>query len=201
MPSSQIRSFVKKSDDVESGAELLSKNVDKIAASSTGSSRGKLSKALEKEKTVEISPSTQGYLDSIGEDICDVLNEALSSKEFFKLFKGATDAGKLVEIAEVQPNQDCSHVTAYWASDIVTGFVREVESTLGPEEAKKAFGRTTTYITKKLQKREPQFRSFLIKKMHFKRVPRIFFRVNENEFQDKTSSSDPRQDLLLRNER
>jgi ribosome-binding factor A len=175
----------------------MSQSIDKTGNKALGQSKAKLKRSLDKDKTCEIKPSVQGYLDSIGEDICDALNEALSSKECYKLFKGSTDAGNLIEFSEVRPNQDCSHVTVLWSSDIIRTFIRELNATHGYEEAEKFSQKSFQYINEKLQKREAVFRSFLIKKIHFKRVPRVFFRPHDTDLMKEfLIKNDVRQKVL-----
>lgn len=90
-------------------------------------SKGKLTKPLEKEIKVALSPAARGQLDSFSEDILDVLNDALDSSKLMNTFKGSPRSSKLVEFIQVRLNKDCSHVTALWSSDILNGFIKTIE--------------------------------------------------------------------------
>jgi hypothetical protein len=115
------------------------------------------------------------YQESVCEDIMDHLNNVLSFPSLFSSFKGA-QASLLIDIVHVDINQDFSHVTAYWKSPVVSNFVSFARNETDDVAAAKLATRLSTKLTNKLQNREALFRSELLKKMSFRRVPRIFFR-------------------------
>ena len=118
----------------------------------------------------------QGSLDALGEDMSDVLNESLESAAFAHLFRGTRKASVLVNIESVMLNRDCSHATASWTSDIYSRFALVLHQKMGQEEAQRFAKKSVAYVTKKLQAAEPKFRSLIVNKMEFKRVPRLMFR-------------------------
>jgi hypothetical protein len=71
-----------------------------------------------------------------------------------------------------------SHVIAYWKSDVLEEFwaSMELDNTITEEKAAKFKQKTVDYMEKQLQQAESVFRSYLIRKMDFRRVPRIEFR-------------------------
>ena len=168
--------------------------------------KGRLQKALEAApKDVALPAAAQGQLDAFGEDLADLLNEAIASKALAATFRGASSSSDVVEIKQVTVNRDRSHVTAFWSSSILNGFAQLVHdspssghsrhpgTTASPNddsnegdddensEASQVWLRGVRHINRKLQQREPQFRAFLCRKVHFRKVPRVFFRVYDPE--------------------
>ena len=52
----------------------------------------------------------------------------------------------------------------------------EAASNKVDQEAERIWTRGVKYINKTLALREPQFRSYLARKVHFRRIPRVFFK-------------------------
>jgi ribosome-binding factor A len=173
----------------------LLNNLDSVEhlPSAEGSSKAKLRQALLKPKTSPLSPAAQGQLDSFAEELLDILNEAISTNIFLDTFRGVRNTGDFIDLVDVHLNRDMSHITVFWSSDMITEFVKMVKteelsssssSQMLPaveqeREAARIWKKTSSFITKKLQQREPQFRSFLVKKVHFRKVPRIFFKAHD----------------------
>ena len=177
--------------------------------------KGRLHKALETAvKDVALPAAAQGQLDAFGEDLADLLNEAIASKALASTFRGAPLSSDVVEIKHVTVNRDRSHLTAFWSSSILNGFAQMVHDSppapggaaapgsrrhsgtaaspdndddddddddvvRGGGEASQVWLRGVRYINRKLQQREPQFRAYLCRKVHFRKVPRVFFRVHD----------------------
>lgn len=140
-------------------------------------SEKKLRSRLDKKKeSTRLSPDAYGKMEGTSVDILDILNEALEENSLYELFKGTKRASDVVEVMHVVINQDCSHVTAYWSCDLIEKFVDKVREKHGDIDYKKVHNEFTSKISKKLKSCEPTFRSFLLRKMDFRRVPRIFFR-------------------------
>ena len=140
-------------------------------------SEKKLRSRLDKKKeTTSLPPDAYGKMESTSIDILEILNEALEENSLYELFKGTKRASDIVEIVHVIINQDCSHVTAYWSCDLIEKFADKVREKHGDADYTKVHKEFTSKISKKLKSCEPTFRSFLLKKMDFRRVPRIFFR-------------------------
>ena len=106
----------------------------------------------------------------------DVLNEALASPAMHDLFRRTGNASKYVEFTSVLQNTDRSHTTVLWSSSVLDKFARHMRKEKGEEEAEAFAKKAVGHVNTLLQRREPQFRSLLTKKMSFKRVPRLFLR-------------------------
>lgn len=140
-----------------------------------GPSGGKLRKSLQaKEKTV-LDMATQGSLEATGEEVREILNEFLMSAKLAYAFKGVKNASSLVSISKVVCNRDVSHTTALWESSKMELFIKMVEAKHGEVEAAKMSAKIVQNIGKTLLAKEGAFRSFMMRKMDFKRVPRISF--------------------------
>jgi ribosome-binding factor A len=134
----------------------------------------------------DLTPQGIGVLDTFGTDISEVLNEGLhSSNTFYGMIPGAKQPGDILEISHVKVNKDCSHIMVYWSAPFITNFSKLVRAEKGEEEATRVHDKMAAAMTGRLQKREPQFRSLLIKKMEFRRVPRITFREWTKKVVDK----------------
>lgn len=115
-------------------------------------------------------------ISATGADVADVINEALSTAKLAGTFRRVKDPSEFVKIAKVVMNRDYSHADAFWTCPIVQKFVSSCPETFSIERKNQIAAKMETYITKSLQKREPQFRSQLTMKISFKKTPRIFFR-------------------------
>jgi ribosome-binding factor A len=138
--------------------------------------KSKLSEGLVKKEMKAQSQAQQGVMEAAEEDVCGILNDALASPVMFRLFRGCDDASVAVEIARVKLSADYSHSIAYWTSPIVDKFLILVMDQEGIEKGLQTRRKMSKYITEKLQKREGAFRTYLIKNMDFRKVPRIEFR-------------------------
>jgi len=134
----------------------------------------------------DLTPHGIGVLDTFGTDIAEVLNEGLhSSNTFYGMIPGAKQPGDILEISHVKVNKDCSHIMVYWAAPFITNFSKLVQTERGEVESVRLHDKMSAAMTAQLQRREPQFRSLLIKKMEFRRVPRITFREWTKKVVDK----------------
>eukprot|EP01041_Mallomonas_annulata_P004651 gene4651-9223_t len=157
--------------------KITSDIVNQLDSSRT---KGKLFKKLEKPPAKLMSETSIGIRQSESEDMADILNEALQSTSFIGTFKGVSDASMVVEIKEVYIVGDGTHCTALWTSSPLESFIMELNKKHGVDDANKMSLRITKFITKRLQDKEPQFRVALLKKMDFKRIPRVIFKVHED---------------------
>ncbi len=83
---------------------------------------------------------------------------------------------EVIEIEEVVlPKQDYSHVTVRWRSQSTNDFLEQVKIKFGRAEKQRLSEKLFTSMNATLQKREPLFRTALMREMFFRRVPRIFF--------------------------
>lgn len=173
--SNPAKSLASTLDDMSDNVNDLNdfENIKKMSRKSN-----KLSHSLEtKDVDKELTAKGIGVLDSFGVDISDVLNEGLhSSSIFYGMIPGSQQPGDIIEIQHVKVNKDCSHIMAYWTAPFMTKFIELVRDARGEVEASRLHEKMSKNMSLKLQKREPQFRSLLIKKMEFRRVPHITFK-------------------------
>lgn len=148
---------------------------------------GKLRQSLVAKTKGVLDIQSQGRLEATCEDVLDVMNETLASSALINVFKGVKDASMVIEIAHVDMNMDYSHAYAHWESELLTKFVDSVRKERGQEDAMALAVKMESKITSKLQKLEPVFRTKIIKKMEFKRVPRIFFKCVDPLFESLVS--------------
>ena len=138
-------------------------------------SNKKLSQGLNKTEN-DLSASGIGFLDSYGSHICDILNDGLlENNNFYGMIRGSKHPGDVLDISHVKVNKDCSHIMAYWNANFINKFVELVVHERGTEEGGAMRRKLSSRMSSKLQSKEPQFRSLLIKKMDFRKVPRITF--------------------------
>ena len=144
---------------------------------------GKLKSTLEKRVSRELPEAAVGIISTTGDEIADVLSEVISTDTFYRVFRGTKRLDEVAEIEEVVVNQDYSHATIYWSSNLINNFLNLINKKFGPEEYNKMYSVTTKKIDTTLQKLEPKLRSILAKKMSFRRVPRLSFKkvVQQNK--------------------
>jgi hypothetical protein len=144
-----------------------------------GKSKFKLKQNLSRKAEPEMSESSQGMLDAVGEDIRDHLNEFLNSATFMYLFKDVPKSSTVIEFVHVKANRDYSSVIALWQSKSLDYFAAAVLAKMGPEEAEKFCKRSVENVEAKLKKKVGPCRSYLMRKMDFKRVPQLTFRPHD----------------------
>lgn len=140
--------------------------------------KSKLNMPLETREKLKSSMSSaqKGFNEATSEDIHEILSEALTSSKFRNLFRGTRDASRVVDFNKVTVNSDVSHVYAEWQCDVLEGFTRELHEEMGSDYAVKFAERGLRYITQRLASKESVFRTILMRQMHFKKVPRIYFK-------------------------
>lgn len=137
--------------------------------------RGKISKPLEKPR-LELDDASQGMLDSTGMEVMEVMNEALQTDEFYQVFRGTESAADVVEIIDVKMNRDFSHAHAFWRSKVIEMCLENLLSkNLAPTDVKIA-EKMLVNMTNILQRNEAKFRSHMVRRINFRRVPRIYFK-------------------------
>eukprot|EP00607_Mallomonas_marina_P007768 CAMPEP_0182417316 /NCGR_PEP_ID=MMETSP1167-20130531/1748_1 /TAXON_ID=2988 /ORGANISM="Mallomonas Sp, Strain CCMP3275" /LENGTH=211 /DNA_ID=CAMNT_0024590761 /DNA_START=143 /DNA_END=778 /DNA_ORIENTATION=- len=140
----------------------------------------KLFKKLDRSPKKELSEISIGIRDAEGAHVADILNEALGSNAFIGTFRGISDASSMIEIAAVRIIGDGSKLVALWTSSYLESFLINVKEKHGTGDANRMSANVTKYITQRLQKKEPHFRAVLVRKMDFKRVPRLSFYVHQD---------------------
>ena len=136
-----------------------------------------LNTSLELNQESELSVESIGQLETYGDDICEIFNESLhSNSSFYGMIEGAKQPSDVLEFTHVKINKDCSHIMAYWNATFINKFAELVAIEKGVEDSKRVHEKMSNNINQMLQRKESQFRSILIKKMDFRRVPHITFR-------------------------
>lgn len=92
-------------------------------------------------------------MDAHSEEVCDILNDSLSSSRLHGLFRGAGDTSKYIDFTLVIVNQDGSHTTAFWHCSILTAFAVEIEKGKGVQAAERFAERAEIYVSSRLQVR------------------------------------------------
>jgi hypothetical protein len=156
------------------------KDKDGLASMIDPSESRKTHTALQKKKTGALSSGLVGEMEAVGEEICDFMDLCLKEMRSKSIFQGVPPGKchEYVHFEHANINQDWSHVIAYWKSDVLEEFwaSMELDNTITEEKAAKFKQKTVDYMEKQLQQAESVFRSYLIRKMDFRRVPRIEFR-------------------------
>ena len=125
-----------------------------------------------------------GLRESDEEAICEVLNEVLVSNTLLNLIRGVKYPASLIEIKDVRAIGDCSKYVVVWGSDLFDKFIMMTREKKGEEEGRKVAIKFSSYISNTLQKKEPFFRSRLMRKMTFRRVPNLTFKMESNSEND-----------------
>jgi ribosome-binding factor A len=89
---------------------------------------------------------------------------------------------QFIEIEEVKLNMDCSHVTAYWTSYVLQKFAEYCKDKSDSKSYAEFKAKSVDHITQRLQSMEPKFRNDLARNIHFRRIPRIFFKPYDPSF-------------------
>jgi ribosome-binding factor A len=142
--------------------------------------RGKLTKPLVKAPKAMLDPSSQGILQAHGNDIMDVINEALASREFYSLFRSVKDPSDVLEISQVTLNRDLSHAYIHWRSPPIDELLSRLVSKIPTKQEVDRMEKILKQLTTKLQDNEGSFRSVMIRKLNFRRVPRFYFKPDVN---------------------
>lgn len=163
--------------------------------------KSKLRKKLEAQSSPELTKSQLGALQSAEEEILEVLEECLRSNAMIGAFPHFQQSSKLVHISKVKVNRDLSHIDVIWGSTILETFVQQVYESHGKQEGMRIRDKIFKKTNLQLQKKEGTFRTFLMRTVDFRRVPRylssrymrnndfrIFFRPPEEAGQEDDNS-------------
>lgn len=142
----------------------------------------KLIKSLIKKPKPILDVASQGSLDATSEDIKEHLNELLTTSKFMYVFEGYLNASDLIDFTKVICNRDYSKVMIYWESDSLQNFVKYIYDNHSQEDALKLANQYITHVNGILHKKEGLCRTYLIKKMDFKKVPRLQFNELNTNF-------------------
>jgi ribosome-binding factor A len=151
--------------------------------------RSKLSKPLAKPPILELSPQSVGLLEKSGVEVLDIIMDALAELDFTEVLPSVSDPTEFIEIKKVKLNPDCSHADTYWTSEILMDYYRNLllkrdinspslnftdQLCYNLEDTQKLKSKVFR-LTKLLQKYEGFFRSKIVRKINFRRVPRVVF--------------------------
>lgn len=147
----------------------------------------KLSQGLEPAETKKLTDRAQGTADALCTEIAISLNNCLSGDKLYGTFKGFKVASDIIDIDRCDANLDFSDVTVYWSSSVVKKVLDAVADKSNEENAKRLSVKIIEGITKKLQMKEPVFRSVLMKDVYFKKVPKLIFKSSYETKKSKFS--------------
>lgn len=146
--------------------------------------RGKLSQPLIKLPEYEQRVANK---ESLILELEDILTETIEGSAFSKIIPGVNDLSTVIEFSKISINQDNSHVHVEWTSTSLFEFYSKLyDSASGTPEGGKApytihdcdqFESRIQRLTNDLQHREGFFRTAIIHKINFRRVPRVYFQV------------------------
>ena len=149
------------------------------AQSDSPQTGAKLKRTLTKQEEKVLDLASQGSMDATAEEIRDVLNEYMESNKFTYAFKGFKKATDLVEIVDVKCNHDYSNAIAYWKANTMELLVKSMEIQHGEMEATKLAAKIVGNINQVFRDKEGLMRSNLMRKMDFKRVPKIQYKPED----------------------
>lgn len=135
----------------------------------------KLAKGLHSKEQSKFSPTQTGAFDTAKEDIAEVLENCLASNELLNAFHPYPFTSQIIEIKKVHLNRDLSHVDVLWESSFLEKFLQRIYEVGGQEEGKRMKNKLYKHANEVLQKKEPKFRTHLMKEIFFRRVPRYLF--------------------------
>lgn len=139
----------------------------------------KLKRSLTKEEEKIFDIASQGSMDATSEEIRDVLNEYIDSHKFTYAFKGFKNASELVEIVDVTCNHDYSHVVALWKASSMELLVKSMEIQHGEQQARALSAKIVKTINQVFHDKEGSMRTNLMRKMDFKRVPKVVYKPED----------------------
>jgi ribosome-binding factor A len=153
----------------------LIKHLDVHISSETAlprAGKSKLKRNLDAQSLPELTTSQLGALQSAEEEILETLEECLQSNSMLGAFPNFKHSSQLIQISKVKVNRDLSHVDVIWGSQILEGFINRIYETSGKAEGKRMKDKIFKKTNLQLQKKEGTFRTFLMRAIEFRRVPR-----------------------------
>jgi hypothetical protein len=165
------RQFSKVSGETSPLIKHLDVNVSpQTALPSAGKS--KLRKNLDAQNLPDLTIAQLGTLQSAEEDILETLESCLESNDLLGTFPQFKYPSELVHIKNVKVNRDLSHIDVFWGSDTLERFVHRVYEVHGTNDGKRMGDKIFKNVNLTLQKKEGTFRTFLMRTVEFRRVPR-----------------------------
>lgn len=150
------------------------------------SSRKKMGFNLDSPDKPIVDSIAHGIMETNGLNICEVLNSAIEKTSIStQLAEMSTSMGLMFE--EVVETVDRGKVTAYWIAPEMDSFL-EFAAKKNEKSARRMKKLLHVNISQLLQKSEPKFRAYLVKKMDFRRVPMIDFLPYVEEETDHASN-------------
>jgi ribosome-binding factor A len=135
--------------------------------------KSKLKKNLDVQSLPDLTIAQLGALQSAEDEILEILESCLESNALLGIFPQFKFPSQLVHIKNVKVNRDLSHVDVFWGSDILEKFVHKVYEINGTNEGKRMGDKFYKQTNLTLQKKEGTFRTFLMRTVEFRRVPRF----------------------------
>ena len=152
----------------------------------------KITQGLDTPERPVVDSLTHGIMETNGFNMCELLNEAMEKNNVsIPLAELSKSTGLIIQ--EVVESLDRGKVTAYWTATEIDNFL-EFAHNKDEKTARKMEKMLMKNISEMLQKTEPRFRAYLVKKMDFRRVPKIDFSPYVEE--EKDTGSDARQVFL-----
>jgi ribosome-binding factor A len=155
--------------------------------------RKKINLTLDTPDKEVVDSIAHSIMDTNGYHICEIMNDAIEKPSFdIKIAEMHQTMGLSIE--EVVETVDRGKVTAYWVAPQVDKFI-EFAKFKDAKSSRRMNKLVRKNISEMLQKCEPRFRAYLIKKMDFRRVPKIDFAPMIDQ-EKNNDESDARQAFL-----
>ena len=141
----------------------------------------KLNTGLDTKKKRPMDSFEIGMLETRSAEILDILTHSLESKLVYGIFPDIPDTSKVISFNHVKSNRDMTQVSVVWNSDLFLDFIHQVSLKYGENESQLLEKKMFKKITTLLQTKEAKFRTYLMRNMSFRRVPRLTFLPPGNE--------------------
>lgn len=167
-----------------------SKNIDKLLGSLDGTTpeaalpsavQKKLVTGLNATKKRPMDISEVGMMETRSTEILNVLTDALESPLLYGIFKDMPVTSKVVSLNHVKCNRDLTQVSVVWHSDLFLDFIHQATLKHGEVDGKQLEAKIFKKTSALLQAKESKFRTYLMRNMSFRRVPRLTFLPPGNE--------------------
>jgi ribosome-binding factor A len=179
------------SDSLEKATSLLDDSYVKVDRSKPINDRSKLSKPLEgKLNVTKVNENEDVTLHGLHElqsqELQQILTDTLELIDFSKVLPNVENPSEFIEIERVKLNPDCSHADTFWTSAILHDFYLTLiekaeidEEVHYSEEDLQKFLSKLISVNKFLQENDGKFRTAIIRKVNYKRVPKVVFHIDK----------------------
>jgi ribosome-binding factor A len=179
------------SDSLEKATALLDDSSVKVDRSKPINDRSKLLKPLEgKLNVAKVNENEDVALHGLyalqSQELQQILTDTLELIDFSKVLPNVGNPSEFIEIERVKLNPDCSHADTFWTSAILHDFYLTLiekaeidEEVHYSEKDLQKFLSKLISVNKFLQENDGKFRTAIIRKVNYKRVPKVVFHIDK----------------------